>query len=138
MIKWVKIFKTIKSIRNTRQVVKFKVKKMAKCLLKHHCYCPMLLMRTIKTAVCLQTKSICITFMGYHSLTCYIFISWRKDVNYLNLHNCNDISYCWYSEYTKQDYLAIHTHPSEPKTLCQISVLNCNQISMTTISGYIN
>ena len=24
--------------------------------LKHHCYCPMVLMRTTKTAVCLQAK----------------------------------------------------------------------------------
>ena len=27
-------------------------------LSKHYCYCPMLLMRTTKTAVCLQTKAI--------------------------------------------------------------------------------
>ena len=31
---------------------------MAKCLLRHHCDCTMLLMRTMKTAVCLQTKAI--------------------------------------------------------------------------------
>ena len=41
-----------------RYVVKYKVKKMAKSLLKHHCYCPMLLMWTTKTAVYLQTKAI--------------------------------------------------------------------------------
>ena len=41
-----------------RYVVKYKLRKMAKTLLKHHCYCPMLLMRTTKTAVCLQTKAI--------------------------------------------------------------------------------
>ena len=34
-----------------------KVRKMAKVLLKHNCFCPMLLMRTTKTAVCLQTKA---------------------------------------------------------------------------------
>ena len=41
-------------------VVKYKVRKMSKSLLKHHCscYCPILLMRTTKTAVCLQTKAI--------------------------------------------------------------------------------
>ena len=31
---------------------------MPTSLLKQHCYCPMLLMRTTKTAVCLQTKAI--------------------------------------------------------------------------------
>ena len=41
-----------------KYVVKYKVRKMVKCLLKHHCYCPKLLMRTTKTAVCLQTKAI--------------------------------------------------------------------------------
>ena len=40
-----------------RYVVKYKVRKMAKSLLKHHCYCPKLLMRTTKTGVCLQTKA---------------------------------------------------------------------------------
>ena len=34
------------------------LRKMGKSLLKHHCYCPMLLMRTTKTPVCLQTKAI--------------------------------------------------------------------------------
>ena len=38
--------------------VKYKVRKMAKSLLKHHCYCRLLLMWTTKTAVCLQTKAI--------------------------------------------------------------------------------
>ena len=41
-----------------RYVVKYKMKKMAKSLLKDHDYCPMLLMQTTKTAVCLQTKAI--------------------------------------------------------------------------------
>ena len=41
-----------------RYVVMYKVRKMAKCLLNLHCYCPMLLMWTTKTAVCLQTKAI--------------------------------------------------------------------------------
>ena len=45
---------------------------MAKSLLKHHCYCPMLLMRTTKTAVCLQTKAI------FHHL--YGFYCDRKNV----------------------------------------------------------
>ena len=37
-------------------MVKYKVRKMAKSLLGHHCYCPMLLMWTTETGVCLQTK----------------------------------------------------------------------------------
>ena len=41
-----------------RYVVTYKVRKMAKSLLKQHFYCPMLLMHTTKTAVCLQTKAI--------------------------------------------------------------------------------
>ena len=59
-----------------RDVVKFKVKKMAKSLLKHHCYCQMLLMRTTKTAVCLQ-RPFFITFMDFNwcssSISCEIF-----------------------------------------------------------------
>ena len=57
------IFKTkknleIQSVRPTEvYVVKYKVGKMAKSLLKHHCYCPKLLMQTTKTAVCLQTNA---------------------------------------------------------------------------------
>ena len=39
-------------------LVKYKVRKMATRLVKQHCYCPMLLMQTTKTAVCLQTKAI--------------------------------------------------------------------------------
>ena len=39
-------------------VVKYTVREIAKSLLKHHCYCPKLLMRTTKTAVCIQTKDI--------------------------------------------------------------------------------
>ena len=34
-------------------------------LLKQHCYCPMLLMRTTKTAVCLQTKAILHQLYGF-------------------------------------------------------------------------
>ena len=41
-----------------RYVVKYQVIEMLTSLLKQHCYCPMLLMRTTKTAVCLQTKAI--------------------------------------------------------------------------------
>ena len=41
-----------------RYVVKYKVRKMDQSLLKRPWYCPMLLMRTTKTAVCLQTKAI--------------------------------------------------------------------------------
>ena len=37
-----------------RSLTKYNVQKMA----KSHCYCPILLMRTTKTAVCLQTKAI--------------------------------------------------------------------------------
>ena len=64
MVKRVKIFKTEKIIERQPfrpaevYVVKYNVRKMAKSLLKHHCYCPMLLMRTTKTDVCLQTKAI--------------------------------------------------------------------------------
>ena len=50
------IFQTIKNNKNTGQLryaVKFKVRKMAKSLLDNNCYCPMLLMRITKTAVCL-------------------------------------------------------------------------------------
>ena len=61
MVIWVKIFKTEKALeiqqaRQVRHVVKFKVKRMAKSLLKLLCYCQMFLMRTTKTAVCLQTN----------------------------------------------------------------------------------
>ena len=41
-----------------RDVVKYKGRKMAKSLLKYHCYCPVLLMQTTKIAVCLQIKAI--------------------------------------------------------------------------------
>ena len=41
-----------------RYVVKYKVRKMAKSLSKDHCCCPMLLMQTTKTSVCLRTKAI--------------------------------------------------------------------------------
>ena len=49
-----KVKKTIEIqlVRPTEvDVVKYKVRKMAKSLLKHHCYCPILLMQTTKTAV---------------------------------------------------------------------------------------
>ena len=49
-----------------RYVVKCKVIKMAQSRLKHHCYCPMLLMRTTKTAVCLQTKAILYHLYGVY------------------------------------------------------------------------
>ena len=48
-----------------KYAVKYKVRKMAKSLLKHHCYCPMLLMRTTKTAVCYQTKAIFYYLYGF-------------------------------------------------------------------------
>ena len=65
MVKWVRIFKTEKSIeiqpvRPTE--VCGQVRKMAKSLLKRHCYCPVLLMQTTKTAGCLQTRAICYHF----------------------------------------------------------------------------
>ena len=37
--------------------MKFQVRKMPTSLLKQHCYCPMLLMRTTKTAVCRYSLS---------------------------------------------------------------------------------
>ena len=48
----------IQVVRPTDFIFKYEARKMPKCLLKHHCYCLMLLMRTTKTAVCLQTKAI--------------------------------------------------------------------------------
>ena len=42
----------------TNQGIWSYVRKMATSLLKQHCYCLMLLMRTAKTAVCLQTKAV--------------------------------------------------------------------------------
>ena len=59
-----------------RYVVKYKVRKMTESLLKHHCNCPVLLMRTTKTAVCLQTKAI---FHGgiYHPKMIY----WLGELN---------------------------------------------------------
>ena len=39
-------------------VVKYRLRNMAKCLLKNLYHRPMLLMRTTKTAVCLQRKAI--------------------------------------------------------------------------------
>ena len=48
-----------------RYVVNYKVRKMAKSLLKYHCYCPMLLMRTTKTYVRLQTKAISRHLYGF-------------------------------------------------------------------------
>ena len=60
---WVKIFKTEKTIeihlvRLTEVCGKVLSKKMPPSLLKQHCYCPMSLMLTTKTAVSLQTKAI--------------------------------------------------------------------------------
>ena len=61
-----KIFKTektteIQPVRPTEVCGKYEVRKMSEGLLKHNCHCPMLLKRTTKTAVCLQTKAIFIT-----------------------------------------------------------------------------
>ena len=44
----------IQLVRPTEYVIKYKVREIANSLLNHHCYCPMLLMRTTKTAVCLH------------------------------------------------------------------------------------
>ena len=74
---WVKIFKSEKTVLRVCSVLfesektievqlvrlnevcgKVLSEKMPTSLLKQHCYCPMLLMRTIKTAVCLQIKAI--------------------------------------------------------------------------------
>ena len=41
-----------------RYVIKYIVREMSKSLLKYHCYCPMVLMRTTKTGVYLQPKAI--------------------------------------------------------------------------------
>ena len=64
MVTWVNIFQNKKKQKKfnlsgqLRYAAKYKVRKMAKSLLKHHCYCPMLLMWTTKTVVCLGTKVI--------------------------------------------------------------------------------
>ena len=62
-MKCVKIFKTekvkeIQLVRLTEVCGEVPSEKMPTSLLKQHCYCPMLLMWTTKTAVCLQTKAI--------------------------------------------------------------------------------
>ena len=60
-IKIVHVEKTIEIqlVRPTEACgIKYKVRKLAKILLKYRCYCPLLLMQTTKTAVCLQTKAI--------------------------------------------------------------------------------
>ena len=56
---------------------------MAKSLLKQHCYCPMLLMWTTKTAVCLQKKIfqplIHLDFLGTiydHYAACWVTLSY--------------------------------------------------------------
>ena len=41
------------------------VRQMAKCLLRYHYYCPMLLMQTTKTDVCLQTNTIVHQLYGF-------------------------------------------------------------------------
>ena len=60
VVKIIKLKKLLKYNQSGQlsYAVKYKVGKMAKGLLKHQCYCPMLLMQTTKTAVCLQTKAI--------------------------------------------------------------------------------
>ena len=55
----------IQLVWSTAYVVKYKVKEIAKGLLKHHS-CSMLLMWTTKTAVCLKTKDIFNTFMCFN------------------------------------------------------------------------
>ena len=70
MVIWVKIFKTEKTIeihlaRVTEAGGKVLSEKKPTSLLKQHCYCPMLLMRTTKTAVCLQTKAISLYLYGF-------------------------------------------------------------------------
>ena len=49
MIKTEKQWNTTSQAKVLRYVVKYKVRKMAECLLKLDCYCPMLLMGTTKT-----------------------------------------------------------------------------------------
>ena len=60
MVKNIQVENTIEIqlVRPTVHMAKYKVRKMAKSLLKHCCYCPVLLMQTTKTDVCLQTKAI--------------------------------------------------------------------------------
>ena len=69
MVKWVKICKTekiieIELVRLTEVCDKVLSEKNAISSLKQHCYCPMLLMRTTKTAICLQ-RPFFNTFMGF-------------------------------------------------------------------------
>ena len=70
MVIWVKILKTEKTIeihlvRQIEVCGKVLSEKYAYKSVKQHCYCPMLLMRTTKTAVCLQTKAICHYIDGF-------------------------------------------------------------------------
>ena len=64
MAKRVKIFKTennieIQQVRPTEICGKvLSEKNGCESMLKQHCYCPMFLMQTTKTAVCLQIKAI--------------------------------------------------------------------------------
>ena len=60
---WKKKLEKHNQLGQLRYVVKYKVRTMAKSFLKHHRYCPMLLLPTTKTAVCLQRPCF-ITFMG--------------------------------------------------------------------------
>ena len=41
-------------------MVKYKVRKMAKSLLKHHCYCPMLLMQTTGVVIEWTSPPVCL------------------------------------------------------------------------------
>ena len=62
MVKIFKIFKNGKTIEiqpvmpTEVYMVEYKVRKIAKRVLKHHCYCPILLMRTTKTVVWFTNK----------------------------------------------------------------------------------
>ena len=61
MVLWVKIFKTEKTIeihlvRLTEVCGKVLSEKYTYKSVKQHCYCPMLVMQTTKTAVCLKNK----------------------------------------------------------------------------------
>ena len=47
-----------------RYVVKYKVRNMAKSLLRYHCYCPMVLMQTTNTAVFESTSCVLIGFLA--------------------------------------------------------------------------
>ena len=61
---------------------------MPTSLLKQHCYCPMLLMQTTKTAVCLQTKAIFHHLYGFYLVFSLNFIGNTLPISLTRLLEC--------------------------------------------------